>query len=86
MGVNSNTDDQVHTTLLRETLSLHPVCTNGILEFEKKDGWVPNLVGKMIPACNGIVEQAVGWKQIDAATDGVHLLESGYEKMVESLT
>jgi hypothetical protein len=37
------------------------------------------------PPCNGIVEQAVGWKQI-AAADKVHLVESGYEKMAESLT
>ncbi len=37
------------------------------------------------PPCNGIVEQAVGWKQTDAA-DGVHLVESGYEKMAETLT
>ncbi len=42
--------------------------------------WVPDLFGKMIPACNGPTEQAIGWKQI-AAADGVHLVASGYEKM-----
>jgi hypothetical protein len=36
----------------------------------------------MIPACNGLTEQAIGWKQI-AAADGVHLVVSGYEKMAD---
>ncbi len=34
----------------------------------------------MIRACNGLNEQAIGWKQI-ATADGVHLVPSGYEKM-----
>ncbi len=35
---------------------------------------------KMILACCSITEQAIGWKEI-AATDGVHLVETRYEKM-----
>jgi hypothetical protein len=66
--------------LLNSVVSLRKVCKKGILTFKKKDVWVPDLFGKMMPACNGPSEQAIGWKQI-AAADGVHLVASGYEKM-----
>jgi hypothetical protein len=82
--IGVNTDDYVHT-LLKDTLSLRAVCKKGILEFGKKDIWVPDLVGKMLPACNGVSEQALGWKQI-AAADGVHLIQSGYDKMAAAIT
>jgi hypothetical protein len=42
--------------------------------------WVPDLFSKIIPACNGPIEQANGWKQI-AAADGVHLVAPRYEKL-----
>ena len=64
--------------LLGSVVSLRKVCKNGILTLKKGDVWVPDLFGKMILACNGLSEQAIGWKQI-AAADGVHLVP--YEKM-----
>ncbi len=82
--IGVNTEEYVHT-LLKDTLSLRAVCKKGILEFGKKDIWVPDLVGKMLPACNGISEQALGWKQI-AAADGVHLVQSRYDKMAAAIT
>jgi hypothetical protein len=66
--------------LLGSVVSLRKVCKNGILTLKKGDVWVPDLFGKMIPACNGLSEQAIGWKQIAAAV-GVHLVPEGYEKM-----
>jgi hypothetical protein len=80
-----DTDTYVHS-LLAATVSLRGVCKRGVLSpgKTKKDVWVPNVFGKMIPACNGAKEQAIGWKEI-AAADGVHLVESGYAKMAAGL-
>ena len=74
-----DTDPYVHS-LLSSVVSLRQTCKKGILSFGKKDVWVPDVFGKMVPACNGIAEQSAGWKEI-AAADGVHLVDSGYEKM-----
>jgi hypothetical protein len=78
-----DTDTYVHS-LLAATISLRGVCKRGVLSLGRKDVWVPNVFGKMIPACNGVKEQAIGWKEI-AAADGVHLVESGYAKMAAVL-
>ncbi len=42
--------------------------------------WVPDVVHKMLPACNNNAEIAVGLKHLVAA-DGVHFTSDGYEKM-----
>ncbi len=42
--------------------------------------WVPDMVHKLLPACNNNSEIAIGLKHIVAA-DGVHFTQSGYEKM-----
>ena len=49
-----------------------------------KQFWVPDLVGKLLPACKGISELAAGYKHI-AAADGVHLSSDGYEKVANCL-
>jgi hypothetical protein len=46
--------------------------------------WVPDMVGKMLPACQGIAEQAIGFREI-AGADGVHYTESGYDKIAETI-
>ena len=78
-----DTDTYIHS-LLSATVSLRGVCKRGILSLGRKNVWVPNVFGKMIPACNGIKEQAIGWKEL-AAADGVHLVETGYAKMAAVL-
>jgi hypothetical protein len=46
--------------------------------------WVPNLIGQLLPACNGLAEQAAGLRDI-AAADGVHFTKHGYEKLAHTI-
>ncbi len=46
--------------------------------------WVPDLIGKLLPACNGLAEQATGLREI-AAADGVHFTKHGYEKLAHTM-
>jgi len=70
--------------LLQDTLAFRGVCKNALLAMGKKTSWVPDFVGNLLPACNGVVEQAVGLKHIMAA-DGVHFTPHGYEKIAETI-
>jgi hypothetical protein len=72
------------SNLMQETLALRSVCKKGVLGLGKKNIWVPDLVGKMLPACNGATELSVGWKTV-AAADGVHLTGAGYQKLADTL-
>jgi hypothetical protein len=81
--VGTDTAEYV-TSLLQETLALRGVCKTSIQALGKKNGWVPDLVGNLLPACNGIQEKAVGLKHIMSA-DGVHFTKHGYEKLAETL-
>jgi hypothetical protein len=45
---------------------------------------VPDLVGNLLPACNGLTEKAVGLKHKMSA-DGVHFTKHGYEKLAETV-
>ncbi len=45
---------------------------------------MPDLVGNLLPACNGLKEKAVGLKHIMSA-DGVHFTKHGYEKLAETV-
>jgi hypothetical protein len=81
--VGTDTAEYVNS-LLQETLALRGVCKTSIQALCKKNGWVPDLVGNLLPACNGIQEKAVGLKYIMSA-DGVHFTKHGYEKLAETL-
>ncbi len=81
--MGTDTADYV-SSLLQETLALRGVCKTSIQALGKKNGWVPDLVGNLLPACNGIQEKAVGLKHIMSA-DGVHFTKHGYEKLAETL-
>ncbi len=81
--VGTDTADYVNS-LLQETLALRGVCKSSIQALGKKNGWVPDLVGNLLPACNGIQEKAVGLTHIMSA-DGVHFTKHGYEKLAETL-
>jgi hypothetical protein len=67
-------------SLLHDTLNLRTVCQNMISEMGMVRMWVPDVVHKMLPACNNNSEIAVGLKHVVAA-DGVHFTSDGYEKM-----
>jgi hypothetical protein len=79
------TDDDVYvSSLLQETLALRNVCKSALQALGKKNAWVPDLVGNLLPACNGLKEKAVGLKHIMSA-DGVHFTKHGYEKLAETV-
>jgi hypothetical protein len=61
--VGTDTADYVNS-LLQETLALRSVCISALQALGKKNAWVPDLVGNLLPACNGIQEKAVGLKHI----------------------
>jgi hypothetical protein len=50
----------------------------------KKKAWVPDFIGNLLPACNGIEEQAAGLKHV-MATDGVHFTAHGFEKIADTV-
>jgi hypothetical protein len=77
--VGVDTPAYVHTHL-DDILSLRAVCKNTLIQMNTKNFWVPDLVGKLLPACSGISELAVSFKEI-AAADGVRYTEAGYEKI-----
>ncbi len=58
---------RLRNSLLQETLALRGVCKSSIQALGKKNGWVPDLIGNLLPACNGIQEKAVGLKHIMSA-------------------
>jgi hypothetical protein len=70
--------------LLHDILALRAICKNALLKMNVSRFWVPDMVGKMLPACNGIAELSVGFREI-AAADGVHFTESGYEKIADTI-
>jgi len=70
--------------LLQETLALRSVCRNSLVKMGKKKAWVPDFIGNLLPACNGIEEQAAGLKHVMAA-DGVHFTPHGYEKIADTV-
>jgi hypothetical protein len=79
------TDDDIYvSSLLQETLALRNVCKSALQALGKKNAWVPDLVGNLLPACNGIKEKAVGLKHIMCA-DGVHFTKHGYDKLAETV-
>jgi hypothetical protein len=81
--VGTDTTDYI-SSLLQETLALRGMCKTSIQVLGKKNSWVPDLVGNLLTACNGIQEKAFGLKHIMSA-DGVHFTKHGYEKLAESL-
>jgi hypothetical protein len=81
--VGVDTSEYVHG-LLHYILALRGICKNALLKMNISRFWVPDMVGKMLPACNGIAELAVGFREI-AAADGVHFTESGYEKIADTI-
>jgi len=81
--VGVDTSEYVHA-LLHDTLALRGICKNALLRMNIERFWVPDLVGKLLPACNGIPEIAIGYKEISAA-DGVHFTNTGYEKITDSI-
>ncbi len=79
------TDDDVYvSSLLQETLALRNMCKSALQALSKKNAWVPDLVGNLLLACNGLKEKAVGLKHIMSA-DGVHFTKHGYEKLAETV-
>jgi hypothetical protein len=70
--------------LLQETLALRSVCRNSLAKLGKKKAWVPDFIGNLLPACNGIEEQAAGLKHVMAA-DSVHFTAHGYEKIADTV-
>ncbi len=81
--IGVDTEDYVKS-LLQETLSLRAVCKTALQTLGAKTGWVPDLIGNLLPACNDISEQATGLRHIMAA-DGVHFTLQGYEKLADTL-
>jgi hypothetical protein len=81
--VGTDSEDYVKM-LLQETLALRKVCKNTLVKLGKKKAWVPDFIGNLLPACNGLLEQAAGLKQVMAA-DGVHFTRHGYEKIAETV-
>jgi hypothetical protein len=81
--VGTDSEDYVKT-LLQETLALRKVCKNTLVKLGKKKAWVPDFIGNLLPACNGLIEQAAGLKQVMAA-DGVHFTRHSYEKIAETV-
>jgi hypothetical protein len=71
-------------SLLQDTIALRAVCKNSLLELGLKNFWVPDILGKLLPACSGIPEIAVGLKTLSAA-DGVHFTPLGYEKLADTI-
>jgi hypothetical protein len=78
-----DTEDYVKS-LLHDTLNLRTVCQNMLSEMGMVRMWVPDVVHKMLPACNNNTEIAVGLRHVVAA-DGVHFTSDGYEKMAAVL-
>ncbi len=76
--VRVDTSEYVHA-LLHDTLALRGICKNALLKMNSDCFWVPDLVGKLLPACIGILEIAIGYKEISAA-DGVHFYSNGLRK------
>ncbi len=74
------------TTTFTSALSCrkHWRCKSALQALGKKNAWVPDLVGNLLPACNGLKEKAVGLKHIMSA-DGVHFTKHGYEKLAETI-
>jgi hypothetical protein len=81
--VGADTKEYVES-LLKDVLSLRAVCKNALLELGLKRFWVPDLIGNLLPACNGLSEQAAGLREI-AAADGVHFTKHGYEKLAHTI-
>jgi hypothetical protein len=81
--VGTDTKEYVEE-LLQNVVSLRSVCKSALLDLGSKKFWVPDLVGKLLPACNGITEQAAGLREIFAA-DGVHFTKPGYEKLADTI-
>jgi hypothetical protein len=72
------------TSLLDDTLALRAVCKSAISEMGQNQMWVPDIVRKLLPACNDTSELAAGLKYLFSA-DGVHFTDQGYEKIAHVL-
>jgi hypothetical protein len=60
--------------------ALQGVCKKALKEMGVKTVWVPDLIGNLLPECDGLAKQAVGFKHIMAA-NSVHLTKHGYKKL-----
>ncbi len=50
--------------LLQETLALRSVCRNSLVKLGKKKAWVPDFIGNLLPACNGVHFTPHGYEKI----------------------